>query len=69
MCCQCHLSNRGRSTAYGLGEEEVVVFRLHSQVLEYRVGPEAFHKVLRAISILPCPFAGFSVPSCLSDHA
>ena len=32
--------------AYGLCEEEVVVFRLNSQVFEYRIRPETFHVIL-----------------------
>ena len=32
--------------AYGLCEEEVVVFRLNSQVFKYRIRPETFHVIL-----------------------
>jgi hypothetical protein len=35
-----------KRVSYGLGEKEVVVFWLDSQVLEYRVGPEALHEIL-----------------------
>jgi hypothetical protein len=38
------------SLAYWFGKEEVVVLRLHSQVLEYRIGPEALHEILQTIS-------------------
>lgn len=69
MACQLYPSSDYKKIAYGLGEEEVVVLRLHSQVLEYRVGPEAFHKVLHTIST-PSPLLKcLSIPSCLSDHA
>jgi hypothetical protein len=32
------------------GKEEVVIFGLDTEVLEYRVGPEAFHLVLRILA-------------------
>lgn len=43
--------------AYGFGEEEVVVLRLDSQVLEYRIGPEALHEILADISTTFCSHA------------
>ena len=39
------------SASYGLRQEEVVVLGLNSEVLEYRVGPEALHEILPRISI------------------
>lgn len=56
-------------TAYRLGEQEVVILWLHPQVLEYRVGPEAFHKILAIINILCSPPSRWRIPSCLFDRA
>jgi hypothetical protein len=40
--------------AYGLCEEEVVIFRLNSQVFEYRIRPETFHVILNGLlAIVP----------------
>ena len=50
--CQQGCLRRPASTSYGLSQEEVVVLGLDTQVLEYRVGPEALHEILSGISII-----------------
>lgn len=54
---------------YGLGEEEVVVFRFHSEVLEYRIGPESLHEILLRMSIYILIPRSCHIPNCLLDRA
>ena len=56
--CQWNFLRKSKGASYGLGEEEVVVLWLDSEVLEYRVGPKAFHEVLPRISIPRLPVSG-----------
>jgi hypothetical protein len=43
---------KGGSLAYRFSQEEVVVLGLDSEVLEYRVGPEALHEILSPVNTL-----------------
>jgi hypothetical protein len=52
MCYHGVLRDMQRIT-YRLGKQEVVIFRLHPEVLEYRVRPEAFHQILELSALFP----------------
>lgn len=46
-----------------------MILRLHSEVLEYRIGPEALHEILLAVSNESTPTTDSSlVPSYLFDR-
>ena len=47
-----NLDVQGGSLAYRFSQEEVVVLGLDSEVLEYRVRPEALHEILSPVNML-----------------
>lgn len=56
------------AAAHGLGEEEMVVLGFDSQILEYRVGPESFHKILLILAQSIGARLKAAIPNCLFDH-